>query len=306
MIDMERHFIGRIMGLDRAALPALASRAALRAGGASLEQLAGRFDGAGIGSIAVQRSGNTAIVPMTGFITRDPLLAYLFGGTSPDALVRALQEAVADRQVTNVVLVCDSPGGEVSLVPEAATEIRRLRAIKPITAVARVQMCSAAYWLAAQATTIVVSPSAEVGAIGVFMMHIDKSGLNAQIGIEPTYISSTPEKVEGNSDAPLGDDARAFLQSRVNQVYGAFIADLALGRRTTEATVRDNFGSGRAFGAAEAVRRGMANRVSTLQNLIPASSDGGGRQALAASFSEHDSAAECDALAIAMVLGADE
>ena len=308
MIDLERHFIGRIMGLDRTALPALASLAALRAQGMGHDQLAGRFDGAGVGTIAVQRMGATAVVPLRGFITRDPLLGYLFGGTSPDALVRALQEAVADRQVSTVVIVCDSPGGEVSLVQEAAAEIRRLRSLKLILAIARVQMCSAAYWLAAQASVVIASPSAEIGSVGVFAMHIDESGLNARIGIEPTYISSTPEKVEGSSAGPLSDDALAFVQSQVNQTYATFIADLALGRRTSESAVRNNFGSGRTFGAAEAVQRGMADRVGTSQSVLPVSADGGGRQALAATFSHYDDervAADRDAIAIAIALAAD-
>ena len=196
----------------------------------------------------------------------------------------------------DVVLLTHSPGGETSLISETAAEIRRLRAIKPITAIARTQMASAAFWLAAQATTVLATPSAELGAVGVFMIHVDQSRLNDRIGITPTYITSSAKKIEGNPDMPLADDTRAFLQSRVDRVAATFVTDLALGRRTSEANVRSAYGDGRMFDAAEAARRGMAERVATLESLL---TSGSGRGRLSASSQTQ---ADADMLAIVMAL----
>ena len=167
--------------------------ATLRADGATLKQLAQRTD-LQPHDVAVQHVGSTAVVPLTGLITSNPLLAFLTGGTMPDALVASLRQAVADPEVRDVLLLTDSPGGEVSLVPETAAEIRRMRDIKPITAIARPTMASAAFWLASQATTVVATPSADVGSVGVFVVHIDWSKKNEQDGVTPTYITSSTAK----------------------------------------------------------------------------------------------------------------
>jgi len=49
------------------------------------------------------------------------------------------------------------------------------RAQKKIVAVANGMAASAAYWLACCATELVVTPSGQVGSIGVFAAHEDMS-----------------------------------------------------------------------------------------------------------------------------------
>jgi hypothetical protein len=45
-----------------------------------------------------------------------------------------------------------------------------------------------------------------------------------------TVIIGVPKyKAEGNSDRPLSDETRRFLQSRVETVYDAFVADTFAG-----------------------------------------------------------------------------
>lgn len=289
--DLERLLAGRVLALDRDALPGLASRAQLQAAGfgaAELEDRAGLLAIAGRGSLTVAHYGSVAIVPITGMITSDAFIGWLVGGMSPDALVCALQEAIDDPQITAILLLVNSPGGEISLLTETAATIRQLRTIKPITAIARPLAGSAAYWLAAQATTVLATPSADVGSVGVFCCHYDYSGLNDRIGVVPTYIASDPRKVEGNPDAPLEDDARAFIQKHIDKAYATFVADLALGRNTTTTRVRADFGGGRCFTASEAVVRGLVDRVApldrTLAELLTAStSSRTGRKAVTGS-----------------------
>jgi signal peptide peptidase SppA len=267
MTLLDELLAGRTLALDRSALPTLATTAELRAAGASLDQLAQRTD-LQPHDVAVQHVGSTAIVPLTGLITSNPLLAFLAGGTMPDALVASLRQAVADPDVREILLLVDSPGGEVALMTETASEIRRLRDITPITAIARPLMASAAFWLAAQATDVVATPSADIGSVGVFAIHIDQSKRNEQAGIRPTYITSSAEKVEGNPDAPLSEQAIANMKQRVDETTNQFVSDLAAGRGTSVATVRSRFGSGRMFAAAEALGRGMVDRIETSENTL--------------------------------------
>ena len=92
----------------------------------------------------------------------------------------------------------------VDQIPETAAQTRAARAQKPIVAVANTQADSAAYWLASQADEIVVTPSGEVGSIGVYQMHRGLSEAHAMRGIAPTLVSAGKYKVEGNPYEPFG------------------------------------------------------------------------------------------------------
>jgi signal peptide peptidase SppA len=290
--DLSARFAGQVLALDPDSVPALAATAAARAESLTVQQAAtlqagprGRDQGAPLS----HRAGATAIVPIFGLITGDPLLKFLTGGCSADEISAALRSAVADETVGRIALLVNSPGGEVGLIPELAAQIRAARAIKPTVAIARTMMASAAFWLAASAGEVWSTPSGQIGAVGCFCCHVDASGANAKAGLVPTYVSTSKEKVEGSSDAPLSADARAFLQSRVDAVGAQFVQDLAAGRGIPAARVRANFGNGRSFGALDAQARGMVDRVGTLEELLqtaPALNGGSGRGRLSAGIVE--------------------
>lgn len=202
----------------------------------------------------------TALIPVYGPISRRPTFwSMFFGGTSTEAIAHALRAAIADRSVRKVILHVDSPGGDVAGIPELADEIYRARSKKPITAFVDTTAASAAYWLASQATELIVTPSGQVGSIGVFGLHLDQSRLLGKAGITPTFISAGKYKTEGNPLEELGDEAKAEIQRRVDAFHDMFVRDVARGRGLSVDTVRRTFGEGRMVLARDAVRRGMAD-----------------------------------------------
>jgi signal peptide peptidase SppA len=278
-----------VLALERSALAALASRASLRAGSLSLDQLRAGFDEErDVPRMRLKRVGATAVIPIVGYISTDGFLTWMFGGTNPDALTAALRQAIADPEVKDVLLVVDSSGGECSLVTEAAAEIRRLRAIKPITSIVRPCAASAAYWLASQASTVIATASAECGSVGVFWLHYDVSKLNDRIGIKPTFITSDPRKVELSSDFPLDEAAQTHMQVRVDTVFATFIADVAAGRRVSAARVRADYATGRCYGAAESLRRGLVDEIATLEEVLKAPTAFSSRSTGGAAASDDD------------------
>lgn len=219
-----------------------------------------------------RHSGAVAIVPVSGpiFSRGGGLLAELFGGTSSEQLALTMRRAAADPAVSAIVLDINSPGGAVAGVTEAAAAIRDAASQKPVVAVANHLAASAAYWLAAQASQLVVTPSGEVGSIGVFAAHQDWSKAMEQMGVTVSLISAGKYKTEGNPYEPLSDEARGAIQARVDDYYKAFTADVAKGRKVAVETVRGGFGEGRVVGAREAVREGMADGVGTLGDAVAA------------------------------------
>lgn len=227
------------------------------------------------GPLAIRSGGTTgvavAVIPVAGVITkRVSLLALLFGGggSTLSRIQKSLRAAVNDDQVGAIVLEVDSPGGVVDGVPELAAEIRAARARKPIVAVANAQAGSAAYWLASQASELFVTPSGEVGSIGVFVRHEDWSAFDEQLGVKTTLIHAGRFKVEGNPYEPLSDEARAAIQADVDAYYDMFVADVAKGRGVKASAVRSGFGEGRMVLAADAVAAGMADAVGTVDDAV--------------------------------------
>ncbi|TIX72127.1 MAG: S49 family peptidase [Mesorhizobium sp.] len=203
---------------------------------------------------------------------------------------QAFRSAAADPNVGAIILDIDSPGGQVDLVPETAAMIRAARrADRPIVAVANTLAASAAYWIASAADEIVVTPSGEVGSIGVYTVHEDVSELLAAEGVRVTFISEGPRKVEANPFEPLGTEARAALQANVRHFYDMFVSDVAKGRGVSTAIVKadpeksdKHFGGGRVYPGKQAVELGMADKVATLDETITRLQRGnarGGRRA---------------------------
>ncbi len=217
------------------------------------------------------RAGAVAVLPLTGLIAHR---ASAFEdvsappGTSVQRFTVRFREALADPDVAAILIDVDSPGGAVDGVAELAAEIAAARGRKPIVAVANTLAASAAYWIATQADELVVSPSAEVGSIGVFAAHQEFSRMDERIGVTTTLISAGKFKTEANPYEPLTDEARAAIQARVDDYYRMFVDAVARGRGVTAAAVRSGFGEGRVVGARDAVGLGMADRVATFDETL--------------------------------------
>src|SRR5258708_6621483 len=175
-------------------------------------------------------SGSIVVIPIYGVITqRGNLFDAIFGGGSVSTvgISRALREAVADETVKSIVLDIDSPGGSVYGVGELADAIFGARAKKPIVAIANSLAASAAYWIGAAAGELYVTPGGEVGSIGVWSAHEDYSKYLDDLGIKITLIAAGKYKTEGNPYGPLDNEARTFIQTRVNHYYGTVTTPIA-------------------------------------------------------------------------------
>lgn len=230
--------------------------------------------------------GGVAVISLRGLIMPGmSLIGLLLGGGGLQRFRAELREAVTSDEVASILIDVDSPGGYLDLVPETAAEIRAARDAKPVTAIANTSAASAAYWLASQASEVVVTPSGQVGSIGVFTMHNDWSEYDKRLGVKTTLISAGKYKTEANPYEPLSEEAEAALQGRVDESYALFLAEVAKGRGTTARAVRSDFGEGRMVRAKDAVKAGMADRVDTFEGVLTrlarsGSSAGRGRKGL--------------------------
>ena len=219
----------------------------------------------------VGQASNIAVLPLYGVLTQRGNMASELSGsgaTSLQQFTQALRVALRDPEVGGVLVDIDSPGGSVYGLDELASEILAARGAKPIVGLANSLAASGGYWIGSACSELYVMPGGEVGSIGVFAGHDDLSEAMKKAGVKKTLISAGNFKVEGNPYEPLSEDARAFMQQRVDEYYDAFTKTVAKGREVPVARVLRDFGQGRVLGANQALAAGMVNGVATFDQVV--------------------------------------
>ena len=210
------------------------------------------------------RDGSTVIIPLSGSLS--PRGSY--GGTATERFSGHVLEAASDDRIGAIILKVMSPGGLVWGTQEAGDAVFEARQAKPVIAVADKYAFSAAHWIATQASAFYVTPSGQVGSVGVRGGHVDMSGFEDKIGIKTTLIASDPKKVAGHPYAPLSEDDRAEMQSDIDEMASAFNAAIARGRKMALGDVPNVHGTGQTYSAQRAAAAGITDGVMTLREVI--------------------------------------
>jgi signal peptide peptidase SppA len=211
----------------------------------------------------------TAVIPIIGPLNNDTDVCY-YGGTSYPEIQAAVDDAVNDPTIGEILLLVDSPGGGVQGLPETADMLFKARSVKPVNAMVTGDAASAAFYLVSQASNITASPSAEVGSVGVLMMHADISKMLADAGITVTMIHAGKYKTELWPYAPLTDEAKAAAQATIDDLYAGFLSAVARGRgsRVSPAMTKNNYGEGRMMSAKDAYAGGLVDNIQSMREYL--------------------------------------
>lgn len=211
------------------------------------------------GDRAASLADGVAVIPVTGPIFRHAsLFTEFLGVITLDRLTQDFANALDNPAVERVVLVFDSPGGQVNGIAEFAQLVRE--AGKPVTAYVDGMAASAAYWIASAADRIVASKTAMLGSIGT-VITLDARKRDGQIEI---VSSQSPNKRPDIST----DAGRAQIQELIDRLAQVFVEDVAAYRAVSVPTVLGDFGAGGMLIAADAVARGMADGVGIFSDAI--------------------------------------
>lgn len=207
-----------------------------------------------------------AVIPVMGpMIRRAGPMARMFGIVGTDSVRLAIEAALADDDVREILLRFDSPGGSVSGLDQAGDVINA--AEKPIIAQVEGMAASAAYYLASQADQVFVGRSDLVGSIGTRMLLYDFSKAFEEAGIEPVVIDTGDFKSAGAPGTEITDAQRNDFQRIVDFYFADFVSVVARGRNMTEQQVRE-VADGRMFTPQEAQESGLIDGVSTLEQTL--------------------------------------
>ncbi len=213
------------------------------------------------------RETGVYVLPIHGaLVSRSAHLDMCTTMTSYEDIRGQLHAALNDGSVEHIALDIDSPGGSATGMIDLAEEVYAARAVKPITAIVNFGAYSAAYGLASAASEIILSNSSGVGSIGVIARHVDMSKRYEDAGLKITTIFAGARKADLSSDAPLSEEATAWLTELVQQNYAEFTDLVARNRGLTVAAVRGTEAG--VFHGQHGIAQGLADRIEPPQAAI--------------------------------------
>ena len=208
-----------------------------------------------------------AVIPIVGSMShRSTGIEAMSGMTSYTTLQKQFEAAFNDPKVGSILMDIDSPGGSVAGAFDFRDYLMSKKGTKPVYALARDAMCSAAYLIGSTADKVYATQTARVGSIGVVAMHTDASGKMEKEGLKPTFISAGKFKTAGNPYEKLEGEKLKYLQDSVDESYDMFINAVADARGIDKKVIRDT--EARVYGGKKAVEIGLADGIRTYESVI--------------------------------------
>jgi signal peptide peptidase SppA len=225
-------------------------------------------------------------------VARIPLIGPMmkgdskFGGVSTVRARRLLQTAARDPDVDSILLHIDSPGGHVAGTQALADDVYRIdRTVKPVVTHYDDLGASAAVWVGSQARHVSVNRGGEVGSIGTVAVLEDTSKRMDRLGVTVHVISTGPYKGTGVEGTPLSTEGLAYIRERVESLNHHFVEALTRGRPLSLEQLH-TLREGKVYGASDAQRLGLVDRITSLEEALETAPRGagiaGGRAAVAA------------------------
>lgn len=208
-----------------------------------------------------------ALLSLKGTMMKNPtaIERVFLGATCTGQLCASINEIGKNPNIKGVLLDVDSGGGSVQGVIEASEALRGLHEQKPVVTFTDGMMASASYWVGSQATTIVASPSARVGSIGVYVPVIDYKEQYAEQGINVEVITNKDGiyKGAGLEGTSLTDEQKAQIQDEVEDIYGEFKNSVLSSR-----SIPNDAMQGQAFMGKRATEKNLIDAVGDFEDAI--------------------------------------
>ncbi len=172
-----------------------------------------------------------------------------------------------DNSVKGVLIIVDSPGGEVIASEKLARKIKELSEKKPVVAYIETIGASGAYMAIAPSEYIVAERHAIVGSIGVRMDIVHYYKLMEKLGINVTTIKAGKYKDIGSPYRPLTPEEKKYLEHIINETYLYFVEWVAENRHLSiNYTLK--IADGKIYTGEDAKKVGLVDAVGTEEDAL--------------------------------------
>lgn len=210
-----------------------------------------------------------AIVRARGLLVRRRNLPLWYSGyVSYEGVAELVASVAKSARVRGLVLALDSPGGTHAGTAECAEALADATRELPYYVVADGQMASAAYYVGCGADRIFGTATSAIGAIGAYLIRVDVTKLDAEIGITYTVVQSDERKTDGFVHKEPSTDELDDMQRWVDAAAGMFREEVAAHRSLTVDDIRELKGA--TFMAADAVTKKLADKVGGVPEAVAA------------------------------------
>ena len=187
------------------------------------------------------------------------------GGNSYAEVIRRQR---LDTTVKAIVLRVNSPGGSAIASDIMWRELELAAKAKPVVVSMGNYAASGGYFISAPATKIYADPTTISGSIGVFGL-IPNAGklLEQKLGLTTEILSTNKNSEFPSIYRPMNSYEKEIMQKSIEEIYSAFVAKVAAGRKMTAESV-DNIGQGRVWSGTSAIKIGLVDEIGGLKAAI--------------------------------------
>lgn len=210
--------------------------------------------------VSVRDSG---FVPAEAHVARVEIDGLI---TGDEPLIDVLDALTKDPTAKAVIVEISSPGGTFTGGDRVFEALRRISDAKPVVGVMGDIATSGAYMTAIATDRIFAGQGTITGSIGVIMQSADVTGLLDKIGVKPEIVKSGSLKATPNPAEKFTPDARAQIQSVIDELHLHFMKMVAARRGLSVDQVRARTGDGRIMTASSALDAGLIDAIGDIDN----------------------------------------
>lgn len=202
-------------------------------------------------------------------VTKSSWLTRYLGITSYDDIAEGLSKVAANSKVNAIVLDYDTPGGAAKGCKACADFIREFgEKVKPVYSHSEQSVASAGTWLYSAGLHHSLSADAEIGSVGVLMIHSSYKKARETQGIVDTVFRSAEYKALGHPFEELSDAAKAEIEEHLNKTHETFVTNIADLSGIDRTKVSNKIANGKMFSSSEGRSLGLVDNILPLGKLI--------------------------------------
>ncbi|MDE1176274.1 MAG: signal peptide peptidase SppA [Edaphobacter sp.] len=188
---------------------------------------------------------------------------------SPDAVNAQLRKFGDDSSVKAIILRINSPGGGAAASQEIYHEVLRIRQEKHKKIIASVESvgASGAYYIASGCDRIYANEASVVGSIGVIMEWMNYGDLLKWAKLKNITITAGELKSAGDPSRDLTPKEQAYFQSLVDNMYGQFVHDVAVGRHSTDEKIKP-LATGQVWTGQQSLGLGLIDKIGGFRTAL--------------------------------------
>jgi protease-4 len=197
-------------------------------------------------------SNKIAVISLRGLISTG--VPGNVGESMVDDLRWQLEQARKDDEVRAVVLVIDSPGGEVTASDMIYNAVAKTRAVKPVVVYMESVAASGGYYVSCGGQYLMANDTSITGSIGVIIQTLNYQQLFDKIGLAAVIFKSGKFKDMLNGARPITPEERDYIQSFVMNTYEKFLGIVARERHLSADVLRNGIADGRILSGRDALQ----------------------------------------------------